>query len=95
MYAVKANRQYTITEAEIKGYQAQGYDIIGNDGEVLQHGAGKTVPYAKYRALQNELEALKAAKPDNKATKELKAELAEIKEKLAAANAELEALKKA
>ena len=34
MVAVKANKQYTITEAEKKSYLAQGYDIIGDNGAV-------------------------------------------------------------
>ena len=36
MVAVKANKQYTITEAEKKSYLAQGYDIIGDNGAQLK-----------------------------------------------------------
>jgi hypothetical protein len=49
MFAVKANRQYTITEAESGRYQDEGYDILADDGKVLKTGKGKTVPYAKYQ----------------------------------------------
>lgn len=70
MLAVKANRQYTITDAEADGYQAQGYDILDDDGKVIKLGTGKTVTYSKYQsvveentALKAELEQLKAEKP--------------------------------
>ena len=62
MRAVKANREYTITEAEKDFYQKQGFDIIGDDGNVVQYGAGKTVPYEQYKAVLDELEALKSKK---------------------------------
>ena len=66
MKAVKANREYTITEAEKDFYQKQGFDIIGDDGKVVQYGAGKTVPYEQYKAILDELEALKAKKKPTK-----------------------------
>lgn len=62
MRAVKNNREYTITEAEKDFYQKQGFDIIGDDGKVVQYGAGKTVPYEQYKAVLDELEALKSKK---------------------------------
>lgn len=48
MKAVKLNRVYTITEAEQKNYQKQGYDIIDDDGTVIAYGFGKTISYEKY-----------------------------------------------
>ena len=64
MKALKGNREYTITEAEKNFYQKQGFDIIGDNGEVVQYGAGKTVPYEQYKKVLDELEALKkGAKP--------------------------------
>lgn len=59
MRAVKANREYTITEAEKDFYQKQGFDIINDDGNVIQYGAGKSVPYEQYKKVVDELEALK------------------------------------
>lgn len=71
MRAVKANREYTITEAEKDFYQKQGFDIIGDDGNVVQYGAGKTVPYEQYAklhgdhlALQEKVKALQEADTD-------------------------------
>lgn len=60
MKAVKNNREYTITEAEKAFYQKQGFDIIGDNGQVIQYGAGKTVPYEQYQAVVDELNQLKA-----------------------------------
>lgn len=63
--AKKANKVLTIDEAEEKTYQTLGYDIYTVDSkgkeELKAHGAGKTVPIAKYEALEKELEELKAA----------------------------------
>lgn len=60
MTAVKGNRSYTITDADKAFYKKQGFDIIGDDGQILEHGDGKTVPYEQYEKVANELEALKA-----------------------------------
>ena len=60
MYAVKLNRQYTITEAEADRYRDEGYDIVDDDGKtVLQAGKGKTVPYAKYQEALDQVADLK------------------------------------
>lgn len=67
MKAVKDNKVYTITtDNEAKAYQAQGYDIINDDGSVKEYGAGKTVPIGDYKKLETE-------------NKKLKAEIAKIK----------------
>lgn len=61
MYAVKANRQYTITDAESGQYQDDGYDIVSDDGKtVIKAGKGKTVPYAQYQDALNQTAALQA-----------------------------------
>lgn len=76
MKAVKLNRVYTITEAEQKNYQKQGYDIVDDDGNVIAYGFGKTISYEKYvkllakyedlleryEALEKEIAALTKAK---------------------------------
>lgn len=54
MKAVKENKEYKITETEKRYYIAQGYDIVGDDGEIISYGAGKTVPYEKYVELKKE-----------------------------------------
>lgn len=60
MKAVKANKEYTISESQKATYQAEGFDIVGDNGEVIGYGRGKTVPYEMYLALQKENETLKA-----------------------------------
>ena len=60
MKAFKANKQYTITEAEKAGYLAQGYDIIDDTGAVVERSPLATVPYSQYEAAAAELEQLSA-----------------------------------
>lgn len=60
MLAVKGNREYTVSDVNQKIYQDSGYDIYGDDGKVIEYGAGKTVPYADYMKLQKENEELRA-----------------------------------
>ena len=62
MKAVKANKEYIITEQEKARYQKDGFDIIDDNGSVIAYGKGKTVPYEQYIAVLNELNALKSAK---------------------------------
>lgn len=73
MKATKGNKVYTIDETQKAMYQAQGYDIVGDDGKIVQYGAGKTVPYEEYNALEE-----KAAKLE-KENKKLKDEIKELK----------------
>lgn len=60
MKAVKENKEYTIEESQKGFYLAQGFDIYGDDGELLEVAHGKTVPYDEYAALQKKLEELEA-----------------------------------
>lgn len=62
MFAVKNNKQYTIDEKQIKSYQDAGFDILGDEGEILHHGRGKKVPFEELEALRQENEALKEGK---------------------------------
>lgn len=73
MNATKGNKVYTIDETQKAMYQAQGYDIVGDDGKIVQYGAGKTVPYEEYKALEE-----KAVKLE-KENKKLKDEIKELK----------------
>ncbi|MDB2075629.1 hypothetical protein PMZ66_08425 [Clostridium paraputrificum] len=73
MKATKGNKVYTIDETQKAMYQAQGYDIVGDDGKIVQYGAGKTVPYEEYKALEE-----KAVKLE-KENKKLKDEIKELK----------------
>lgn len=60
MKAVRKNKEYTISEAEKDRYVKDGFDIVGDDGEVVEYGAGKTVPYNDYMKVVKENEQLKA-----------------------------------
>ena len=58
MKAVKENKEYFIDDSQKGFYLTQGFDIYGDDGELLEAAPGKTVSYDEYAALQNKLEAL-------------------------------------
>ena len=47
MKAVKENREYTISETEKDYYNAKGFDILDDSGEVIAYGKGKTKAAAK------------------------------------------------
>lgn len=77
MKATKGNKVYTIDETQKAMYQAQGYDIVEDDGTVIQYGAGKNVPYEKYETLKKEKLNLEEE------NKKLKAENEELISRLA------------
>lgn len=58
MQAVKGNREYNISEKEKENYLKEGYDIYEN-GERIETGKGKTVPYEEHAATLKELNDLK------------------------------------
>lgn len=60
MKAVKGNKVYTIDEVQKDIYQAQGYDILDEQGEVIQYGAGKSVSYEQFQKVSDEVAKLKA-----------------------------------
>lgn len=53
MKASKGNKVYTIDETQKKSYVVQGFDILDDNGEIIQHGAGKSVSYEKYKELED------------------------------------------
>lgn len=57
MEAIKENRVYTITDADVESFVREGYDIYDN-GKLVAYGVGKSVPYGKYMNLLNAYEAL-------------------------------------
>ncbi len=71
MKAVKGNREYTVTQSELEGYRAQGFDIFDNDGEVIAYAKNKTIPYEEYIKVVNELEGLKTMTAEGIEQKEL------------------------
>lgn len=58
MKAVKENREYTITEQDIKSFANDGYDILDDNGKVVQYGAGKKVSFDKYMKLKESYDSL-------------------------------------
>jgi len=56
--AVKANKEYTITEELKKRYLEDGYDIHDDKGNVIEYSPKKKIEYDKYAALEKEKAAL-------------------------------------
>lgn len=80
MRAVKGNREYTIDETQKKSYQDMGFDILDDDGNVIAHGRGKTVPYDEYVKAVKAIESLRELAAAKDAEIEaLKAEIEELK----------------
>ena len=77
MRAVKANREYQITEADVSSFVKEGYDIYDDNGVLVRHGAGKTVTFEKYAQLLGSYEKLMAENA------KLVSENAELTDKLA------------
>lgn len=59
MKATKGNKIYIIDEAQKAIYQAQGYDILDDQGEIIQYGAGKSVSYEQFKKVSDEVTKLK------------------------------------
>ena len=47
MRAVKENKEYFIDDSQKGFYLTQGFDIYGDDGELVEAAPGKTVSYDK------------------------------------------------
>lgn len=59
MKASKGNKVYTIDATQQEHYVKEGFDILDDNGKLVQQGAGKTVPYEKYQTVANENTTLK------------------------------------
>lgn len=66
MTAEKGNKVYTIDESMKVRYQADGFDIKDEEGKLIAGAKGKTIPYEKYKAVLDELNALKDAGKEGK-----------------------------
>lgn len=73
MKASRGNKVYTIDEVQKKYYKNQGYDILDDEGNIIEYGAGKIVAYEEYRELKEENQKLKEE------NKKLKIENKELK----------------
>lgn len=58
MIALKANQEFTITEADVQSFVNEGYDIYDDNGNLVHYGMGKTVSYQKYMKMVEECEKL-------------------------------------
>ena len=86
MKASKGNKVYTIDEVQKKYYKEQGYDILDDEGNTIEYGAGKSVSYEKHKEVKDRLDVLEE---ENEKLKEENEKLKEENKKLKAENKEL------
>lgn len=60
MRAIKGNKVYTIDEGSKANFIKEGYDILDDNGNIIAHGAGKTVSMDKYSELEEKYNSLNA-----------------------------------
>ena len=60
MIAVKANKEYRVTEENKHIYLNDGYDIMDDNGKIIEYSPKKTIKYSEYQKLEKELAELKA-----------------------------------
>ncbi len=85
--AIKENKQLTIQEDQLEAYSKEGYDIYAQDGEgppeLIRHGAGKSVPVARYEELERVTNAARREADELQAALDgLRAEKAALEEEL-------------
>lgn len=66
MKAIKDNKVYTVDEVSKKDYLAQGFDIIDDNGNIIERNPSAAVPYSEYAKLLAEVERLKAQEKTKK-----------------------------
>ena len=89
MKAIRSNKEYTISEQQKEFYLKEGYDIIDDKGKIIEYSPKKTVKYAEYKKIKDELEALKANPSQNTEIEKTNEKLTKEVEKLTKANEEL------
>lgn len=60
MKAVKDNKIYKVNEVSKSVYLSQGFDIVDDNGNIVESSKAKTVPYDDYEKLLVENKKLKA-----------------------------------
>lgn len=66
MKAVKGNKVYIVDENSKDVYLNDGFDIVGDDGNLVETAKNKTVPYEEYQAVVKELEDIKSGQKSKK-----------------------------
>lgn len=77
MLAVKANKEYTVTNETKDAFLKEGYDIYNEKGEVIEYSPKKTVAYSEYIKIKKELE-IEKTKVANSNTEELTKQVEEL-----------------
>lgn len=78
-YAIKANKVYPVNDNSKEEFLRQGYNIIDENGNLVESSEKTKVPYEKYEKVKNELE--KANEELEKANEELEISRQELTNK--------------
>lgn len=81
MKAIKDNKVYTVDEVTKASYLAAGFDIIGDDGKVIERSPSSTVSRREYDELLAKYAALSAEKPEEESAEESAADQPKKKRK--------------
>lgn len=60
MKAIKGNKVYIVDEKTKDSYVKAGFDILNDEGKVVENGAGKKVDFSEYAKVLSENKKLKA-----------------------------------
>lgn len=88
MKAVKSNKEYDITENQKSEYLSQGYDIVDENGKIIEYSPKKTIAYSEYQKVKEELEKAKENNTNGELTKQVE-ELTKTNTELTKTNVEL------
>lgn len=66
MKAIKGNKIYAVDETTKRAYLSQGYDIIDDSGDIIEHSPVATVPYSEYAKVIAENEVLRSQTANRK-----------------------------
>lgn len=82
MKAIKGNKVYIVNKQTKDSYIKAGFDIVNDEGKVIQYGAGKTVSMDEYNKLKDKCKELEKEVENYKLSamtvEQLKAYAAEI-----------------
>nr|DAS23483.1 MAG TPA: hypothetical protein [Caudoviricetes sp.] len=75
MKAIKDNKEYTVTNESKQHYIDTGFDIVDENGEIMEHGRGKMVSLEEHNQALERIKELEAqlkssAKQEDKPDKE-------------------------
>ena len=60
MKVIKDNKEYTVTNESKQHYIDIGFDVVDDNGDIIEHGKGKTVSLEDYNKVLERIKELEA-----------------------------------